>query len=75
MDEPNSRIFGFLRTGADDRFRTMRPGGYLFPLPNRTGDQALVSSHTHFIVSAEGLGSHTCGSGHSCQMVSVTTRE
>jgi len=27
---------------------TVRPGGYSFPLPNRTGDQALVPSQMHF---------------------------
>ena len=55
MDEPNSRIFGYLRTGANGRyeFRTVRPSGYSFPLPNRTGDRALVPVHIHFIVSAE----------------------
>jgi len=57
MDEPNSRIFGYLRTGANGRyeFRTVRPSGYSFPLPNRTGDRALVPVHIHFIVSAEGI--------------------
>jgi protocatechuate 3,4-dioxygenase beta subunit len=55
MDEPNSRIFGYLRTGANGRceFRTVRPSGYSFPLPNRTGGRALVPAHIHFIVSAE----------------------
>lgn len=71
MDEPNSRIFGFLRTGADGRyeFRTVRPGGYPFPLPERTGDQALVPQHIHMIVAAPGYAPHVCGGGSSCQIV------
>lgn len=71
MDEPNSRIFGFLRTGPDGRyeFRTVRPGGYPFPLPGRTGDRAQVPAHIHLIVSAANYQPHTCGTGHTCQLV------
>lgn len=70
MDEPNSRIFGFLRTGPDGRyeFRTVRPGGYPFPLPGRTGDQAWVPEHIHLFVSAAGYETFGCGR-QSCQIV------
>ncbi len=70
MDEPNSRIFGFLRTGADGKyeFRTVRPGGYPFPLPNMQGDQAWIPAHIHFLVSAAGFADFGCGH-QNCQIV------
>lgn len=70
MDEPNSRIFGFLRTGPNGRyeFRTVRPGGYPLPLPGRSGDQAFVPQHIHLLVSAPGYQIHHCG-GATCQLV------
>jgi len=70
MDEPNSRLFAFIETGEDGRyeFRTVRPGGYPFPLPSRTGDRALVPQHIHLVVSA--AGHETFGCGHqTCQLV------
>lgn len=71
MDEPNSRIFGFLRTSAEGQyeFRTVRPGGYPFPLKGRTGDRALVPAHIHFAVEAPGFIAHTCDTGYTCQIV------
>ena len=70
MDEPNSRLFAFIETGEDGRYelRTVRPGGYPFPLRNETGDRALVPRHIHFAVSAK--GHETFGCGHqTCQLV------
>jgi protocatechuate 3,4-dioxygenase beta subunit len=66
----------FLRTGSDGRyeFRTVRPGGYSFPLPNRTDYQALVPAHIHFIVSAEGFRT-PAAAGIAARWFSVTTRE
>ena len=71
MDEPNSRIFGFLRTSADGQyeFRTVRPGGYPFPLKGRAGDRAFVPAHIHFAVEAPGFVAHTCDTGYTCQIV------
>ena len=70
MDEPNSRLFAFVETGADGRyeFRTVRPGGYPFPLKNLTGDEALVPAHIHFGVTAPGFESFGCGHAN-CQIV------
>ncbi len=70
MDEPNSRIFGHLRTGADGtyEFRTVRPGGYPLPLPKRPGDQAWIPAHIHFLVTAPGYQNFGCGR-ESCQIV------
>jgi protocatechuate 3,4-dioxygenase beta subunit len=55
MDEPNSRLFAFLRTGADGRFefQTIYPG----PYPQRKdveGDARFVPRHVHFEVTADG---------------------
>jgi len=52
----------------------VRPGGYSFSLPNRTGDQALVPAHIHFIVSAEGFRT-PAAAGMAAGWFSVTTRE
>jgi protocatechuate 3,4-dioxygenase beta subunit len=71
MDEPNSRIFGFLLTGADGRyeFGTVRPGGYPFARPGVEGDAAWIPQHIHMIFEAQGYRRFTCGSTHSCQVV------
>jgi protocatechuate 3,4-dioxygenase beta subunit len=60
MDEPNSRLFGYMKTGADGRyeFRTIRPGGY---------PQAPIPQHIHMIVTAAGYRDHKCRS--TCQLV------
>lgn len=55
MDEPNARLFAYLRT--DDRgryeFETIRPGGY--PVPDgREGIEWQIPAHIHFEVSADG---------------------
>ena len=55
MDEPNARLFGFVRTDAEGRFtiETVHPG----PNPEAnwsTGDANLIPRHLHFVVSAEG---------------------
>jgi protocatechuate 3,4-dioxygenase beta subunit len=60
MDEPNARLFGYMKTGADGRyeFRTIRPGGYpLQPIPQ----------HIHMLVTAAGYRDHACRS--TCQLV------
>jgi len=52
MDEPNSRLFGFLKSGSDGRFRfrTVRPGGYTQPYKGH-----FIPEHIHFEVSAPGF--------------------
>lgn len=60
MDEPNARLFGYLKTGAAGRyeFRTIRPGGYAKqPIPQ----------HIHMLVTAVGYRDHGCRS--TCQLV------
>jgi protocatechuate 3,4-dioxygenase beta subunit len=60
MDEPNARLFGYMKTGADGRyeFRTIRPGGYAKqPIPQ----------HIHMLVTAAGYRDHRCRS--TCQLV------
>jgi len=54
MDEPHSRIFGFLRTNAEGRyqFRTIRPGGYQKPV-TLDGKERYIPQHIHFEVSAD----------------------
>ena len=70
MDEPNSRLFAFVETGSDGRYelRTVRPGGYPYPLPKLTGDEALVPQHIHFSVAASGYQTFNCGH-QNCQLV------
>jgi protocatechuate 3,4-dioxygenase beta subunit len=60
MDEPNSRLFGYMKTGADGcyQFRTIRPGGY---------PQAPIPQHIHMLVTAAGYRDHRCQS--TCQLV------
>lgn len=60
MDEPNARLFGYMKTGADGRyeFRTIRPGGY----PKQP-----IPQHLHMLVTAAGYRDHRCRS--SCQLV------
>jgi hypothetical protein len=59
-DEPGSRLFGYMKTGADGRyeFRTIRPGGY----PHQP-----IPQHIHLLVSAPGFQEHKCRS--TCQLV------
>jgi len=58
MDEPNSRLFGMMVTGADGRyeFRTVRPGGYPFPRKDIPESDPLrfIPAHIHFEVTAGG---------------------
>ncbi|MCI0695614.1 hypothetical protein L0337_26875 [candidate division KSB1 bacterium] len=60
MDEPNARLFGYMKTGADGRyeFRTIRPGGY----PKQP-----IPQHIHMLVTAAGYRDHRCRS--TCQLV------
>jgi protocatechuate 3,4-dioxygenase beta subunit len=60
MDEPNARLFGYMKTGANGRyeFRTIRPGGY----PKQP-----IPQHIHMLVSAAGYRDHRCRS--TCQLV------
>jgi len=60
MDEPMSRLFGFMRTGADGRyeFHTIRPGGYA---------HAPIPQHIHLLARATGYEAHLCRS--TCQLV------
>ncbi len=60
MDEPNARLFGYMKTGADGRyeFRTIRPGGY----PKQP-----IPQHIHMLVTATGYRDHRCRS--TCQLV------
>lgn len=70
MDEPASRLFGYLRTGPDGRysFRTIRPGGYPNPVPGLSGDRRFIPQHIHLVASAVGYTDHKCH-GTSCQLV------
>jgi protocatechuate 3,4-dioxygenase beta subunit len=60
MDEQNSRLFGYMKTGTDGHyeFRTIRPGGY---------PQAPIPQHIHMLVTATGYRDHKCRS--TCQLV------
>lgn len=60
MDEPNARLFGYMKTRADGRyeFRTIRPGGY----PKQP-----IPQHIHMLVTAAGYRDHRCRS--TCQLV------
>jgi protocatechuate 3,4-dioxygenase beta subunit len=60
MDEPNARLFGYMKTGAEGRyeFRTIRPGGY----PKQP-----IPQHIHMLVTAGGYRDHRCRS--TCQLV------
>lgn len=60
MDEPNARLFGYMKTGADGRyeFRTIRPGGY----PKQP-----IPQHIHMLITAAGYRDHRCRS--TCQLV------
>lgn len=59
MDEPNSRLFGMMVTGADGRyeFRTVRPGGYPFPRKDIPQSDPLrfIPAHIHFEITAAGF--------------------
>lgn len=53
MNEPNARLFGFLKTdnGGHYEFRTIRPGGYPGG-PGREGEQWRIPQHIHFQATA-----------------------
>lgn len=55
MNEPNSRLFGFLKTDSAGQyeFDTIRPGGYP-GAPGREGEQWRIPQHIHFQVTASG---------------------
>lgn len=55
MNEPNSRLFGFLKTDSAGHyeFDTIRPGGYP-GAPGREGEQWRIPQHIHFQVTASG---------------------
>ncbi len=55
MDEPNARLQGYVRTGADGRYevRTIRPGGYPHAPNARKSER--IPAHIHFEVRAEGF--------------------
>ena len=55
MNEPNARLFGFLRTdnAGHYEFNTIRPGGYP-GAPGREGEQWRIPQHIHFQVTASG---------------------
>ncbi|MCG3118259.1 MAG: hypothetical protein ALAOOOJD_00422 [bacterium] len=60
MDEPNARLFGYMKTGSAGHyeFRTIRPGGYT---------QQPIPQHIHLLVTATGYRDHKCRS--TCQLV------
>ena len=55
MNEPNARLFGFLKTdnAGHYEFNTIRPGGYP-GAPGREGEQWRIPQHIHFQVTALG---------------------
>ena len=55
MNEPNSRLFGFLKTDSAGHyeFDTIRPGGYP-GAPGREGEQWRIPQHIHFQVTVSG---------------------
>lgn len=55
MNEPNARLFGFLKTdnAGHYEFNTIRPGGYP-GAPGREGEQWRIPQHIHFQVTASG---------------------
>lgn len=64
MNEPNARLFAFIKTGADGKYElsTIRPGGYP-GTPERQGEQWRIPQHIHFNVAASGF------QGRKLQMV------
>lgn len=70
MDEPNSRLFGYMRTGPDGHysFRTIRPGGYPKPISGLSGNRRFIPQHIHLIVTAAGYEDYKC-KGSTCQLV------
>ena len=48
--------------------RTVRPGGYPYPLPKEKDDEAFVPQHIHFVVTATGYQPFGCGH-ENCQLV------
>lgn len=71
MDEPNSRLFGYMKTSSDGRyeFRTIHPGGYPQPLANvpASSPMRFIPQHIHLLVTAAGYRDHKCQS--TCQLV------
>ncbi|HET6670524.1 MAG TPA: hypothetical protein VFH15_09850 [Pyrinomonadaceae bacterium] len=55
MNEPNARLFGFVKTdnAGHYEFNTIRPGGYP-GAPGREGEQWGIPQHIHFQVAASG---------------------
>ena len=55
MNEPNARLFGFLKTNSSGHyeFDTIRPGGYP-GAPGREGEEWRIPQHIHFQVTALG---------------------
>lgn len=70
MDEPNSRLFGYMRTGPDGSysFRTIRPGGYPKAAGGLSGKRQFIPQHIHLIATAAGYKDHKCN-GSTCQLV------
>lgn len=58
MNEPNARLFGFLKTDSAGHFEfnTIRPGGYP-GAPGREGEQWRIPQHIHIQVTAPGYQS------------------
>jgi protocatechuate 3,4-dioxygenase beta subunit len=55
MNEPNARLFAFIKTDSEGRFAisTIRPGGYP-GAPGRVGEQWRIPQHIHVQVTAAG---------------------
>jgi protocatechuate 3,4-dioxygenase beta subunit len=55
MNEPNARLFGFVKTdnAGHYEFNTIRPGGYP-GAPGREGERWRIPQHIHFQVAASG---------------------
>jgi protocatechuate 3,4-dioxygenase beta subunit len=55
MNEPNARLFGFLKTDSAGHFEfnTIRPGGYP-GAPGREGEEWRIPQHIHIQVTAAG---------------------
>lgn len=57
MNEPQSRLFGYVRTDDGGRYKltTIRPGGYPFKRSDTTDENLrLIPEHIHFVVTADG---------------------
>jgi transcriptional regulator GlxA family with amidase domain/protocatechuate 3,4-dioxygenase beta subunit len=56
MDEPNARIYGYLRTDEQGhyQFRTVRPGGYPVPDEHSNQESHAIPAHIHVQIRAPG---------------------